>query len=192
MNKFLFFIVSLFVLIPTFAQETHHMKFMGITMDCDAESFSQKLIDEKGLAKSMFDSKNGVVLFGSFAGYDNCYFVIKGNVNIPVYAVGVIFPPQNTFLSVKSQYNTLKMNLISKYGNPVSCEEVFRNGEPLTDNDRLKEIKEGNAIFETIFHVEEGFIKLQMTSSDNDGNSHIIYIDNENAKLQSQKTLDDL
>lgn len=171
---------------------TQHMKFMGIPMDCDANTFAKKLEEEKGLKRGDYGNTEKPTLLGDFSGYKDCFFIIYGEGNNPIGAVGVIFQKQETFQLLLSQYQTMKTRLMTKYGKPTTEVEGFQNYEPSTDYGKLRELREGNAMFETNFILDEGQIKLQMCCVDLYGYLQLLYIDFKNAIIQNDKTLDDL
>ena len=102
-------------------------------------------------------------------------------------------PMQETFSLLKSQYQTMKNRLMTKYGKPDTEVEGFRDYEPSSDYGRMRELREGNAKFECSFLFKEGMIKLMMTSVDYTGGYiQMFYIDFKNAIKANEDTLDDL
>lgn len=191
--KVLLSIWALLLSLSVQAQDlTQHMKFMGIPMDCDANTFANKLVKEKGLKRGDYANTEKPTLLGDFSGYKDCFFIIDGEGNNPIGAVGVIFQKQETFQLLLSQYETMKTRLITKYGKPTTEVEGFRNYEPPTDFGKLRELREGNAKFETNFILDEGQIRLLMCCVDLHGYLQLLYIDFKNAIIQNDKTLDDL
>lgn len=175
------------------ADEVTHMKFMGLPMDCDAETFSKRLVKEKGLVKGDYGNTDQLTLKGTFSGYKNCFVIVGAEGSGNVENVGVIMPTEESFSLLKSQYQTLKLRLITKYGRPETEEEGYRDYEPSTDYGRMRELREGNAKFETMFLFKEGMIKLMMTSVDYTGGYiQLIYIDFKNSMKSHDRTLDDL
>lgn len=171
---------------------TQHMKFMGIPMDCDANTFAKKLEKEKGLKRADYAKTEKTILLGDFSGYKDCYFIIEGEGDNPIGGVGVIFQNQETFQLLLSQYQTMKRRLMTKYGKPTTEEEGFHDYEPSTDYGKLRELREGNAKFKTSFILDEGEIILQMCCIDLYGYLQLTYIDFKNAIKENDKTLDDL
>ena len=192
--KKLFATLILMLSISVNAKEpSQHMKFMGIPMDCDVETFAKKLSKEKGLKRGDFGNTDRPTLLGSFSGYKDCIFILEGEGDNPIGMVGVIFPMQESFILLRSQYQTMKSNLTTKYGSPTNEEEGFFDYEPSTDYGRMRELREGNAKFETSFVTDEGLIKMQMCSVDiSGGYLQILYVDMNNAAKQNEKSLDDL
>ena len=178
--------------LPDIPSEVTHMKFMGIPMDCDAESFAKRLEKEKGLVRGNYANTDKPTLKGTFSGYKDCFFIVTGDGG-NVGNVGVIMPLQETFYLLKSQYQTMKTRLITKYGIPDTEEEGFRDYEPSSDLGRMRELREGNAKFECSFKLKEGMIKLMMASVDYTGGYvQLLYIDFKNAIQATDSTLDDL
>lgn len=170
-----------------------HMKFMGIPMDCDVETFAKRLVKQKGLERDKYGTTDQIILKGKFSGYNNCFFILPAdNVN-KISSIGVILPMNSSFQIVKTHYQTLKNRLITKYGTPTREEEGFGDYEPSTDFSRIREIREGNAKFETTFVTAQGLIKIQIVSVDiNGAYVQLIYYDEENASKRNDDTLDDL
>ena len=171
---------------------TQHMKFMGIPMDCDTRTFANKLVKEKGLKKEAYGSTEDITLKGDFSGYKDCRFFLKGEENCPISGVGVIFKESESFNIVHSQYQTLKSRLQKKYGEPISVVETFKDYEPSTDYGKLRAIRDGEAVFEATFYLEEGLIKLQILSISYIGYIQLIYYDAINASHENDKAIDDL
>ena len=174
----------------TFAQGSH-MKFMGIPMDCDTKTFAQKLVKEKGLKRIDFEKGNTVTLKGEFSGYDDCTFFLRDNGGL-IDNVGVVFKERSSFASLHAQFNIMKRRLQTKYGEPSTDEETFKDYEPLTDMGKITALQEGNAFFETEFILEEGMIILTMKAVQYTPYLQLIYMDRENSENQHDKTLDDL
>lgn len=173
--------------------EVAHMKFMGIPMDCDAESFSKRLVKEKGLIKGDFADTDSPTLRGTFSGYKDCIILVGSGRGGNVEHIGVVMPMKESFSLLKSQYQTLKSKLITKYGKPDNEVEGFGNYEPSSDFMRMNELREGNAKFECTFIFEEGLIKLMMASVDISGGFiQLIYIDFKNSMKSNESDLDDL
>lgn len=178
---------------PVKPDEVTHMSFMGIPMDCDAETFSKRLVKEKGLVRGNFADTDRPTLKGTFSGYKDCFFIIGADDGDNVSNVGIIMPMQETFSLLKSQYQTMKNRLMTKYGKPDTEVEGFRDYEPSSDYGRMRELREGNAKFECSFLFKEGMIKLMMTSVDYTGGYiQMFYIDFKNAIKANEDTLDDL
>lgn len=191
--KVLLSILTLFLSLSLQAQETtQHMRFMGIPMDCDAETFAQKLVKEKGLKRDSHADSSTIVLKGDFSGYKDCSFFIRGIRNNPIGAVGVVFKEKESFYLVHSQYQTLKSKLQKKYGEPSSVDESFNGYEPSTDMGKLRAIQEGDAKFSVDFILDEGIINLQINSIDYNGYLQLIYYDKENVIEEIDKSMDDL
>ena len=179
--------------LPTTPGDVSHMKFMGIPMDCDAETFSKRLEQEKGLVRGNFIDTEMPTLKGTFSGYKDCIIIVYAEEGGNVANVGIIMPMQEAFSLLKSQYETLKTRLITKYGRPDNEEEGFKDYEPSTDYGRMRELREGNAKFECSYMFKEGMIRLMMASVDyNGGYIQMFYIDFNNAIKANDSTLDDL
>lgn len=171
--------------------ESIHMKFMGIPMDCGIESFAKKLESEKGLRRIEYDRTDALVLTGSFAGYNDCSITLLGDSN-SVISVAVSFPAKDMWSLIYPTYTAIKSNLEAKYGEPTSVNESFGEFEPSTDFGKLNAIKEGNASFETLFDVRGGRLLLQILSKYGLGFVLLQYVDVINLMEQQRGAINDL
>jgi hypothetical protein len=108
---FLFLVVALMALSAHSQTESEHMKFMGIPIDGTLDEFKSKLM-AKGFEPDLEDK---VVLYGTFAGFDNCIIICYSNkTNNQMYAVVVVFPNTYDWQTLASRYYNLKNRLIKK------------------------------------------------------------------------------
>lgn len=142
-------------------KESSHMKFMGIPMDCcGVKAFAKKLEKEKGLKRiGKPEHFEGLNLEGSFAGYNNCTFLLIGDSK-KIATAGVFLPKHEVWTNVYSNYSVLKNKLETKYGEPSFVEESFGEYEPSTDTGKMIAIRDGNANFKSKFNAEGGYITL--------------------------------
>lgn len=115
--------VILWTGISCFAQ-TQHTKFMGIDMNCTISTFTSKL-KGKGFVQDMTASHdNHIVMKGLFAG-EKVKVEIQGAAKTHIVcSVNVCF-----FLSTRYSYESLRSELLEKYGNDYQEFSKVKEGE---------------------------------------------------------------
>ena len=113
MKKNLFF--TLFLVLLFAGTNSQDIKFMGLDLNTNFETFCQKL-KEKGLVLEA--SKLTTKEFkGTFAGYKNCEFIITCTDNTKVVkSVEVIFPFDNDEYERNRAWNDIIKQYEAKYG----------------------------------------------------------------------------
>lgn len=151
------------------------MKFMGIDIDGNAQSFEQKLI-EKGFEK--FDYVNNCYT-GRFSGHDCHIFFFLTDRSHVVYKVCAMFDDLS-----EDDMTTLCANLVVKYGKKES-EDVFSNVKFDVFNEHLK----------LVIDTDEGvimFLFLPSETAQNGGNWSLLYFDLQNDKKNKEEAFSDL
>lgn len=193
MKKLLTIIVLMLSISAQAQESSKHLKFMGIPMDCNAETFAKRLVREKKLIRKTPPIETETpILMGEFSNHKDCTFFVHGKENDLVSGVTVTIVHEEKFSILYTEYQTMKRRLETKYGKPTIVDEYFLNGEPSTDYGRMRELTEGNAKFEVTYVLEEGIVKMSMSSIDDIGRISILYVDKENALIENNKALDDL
>lgn len=118
-------VVTLFLLMSftlTFAQSSEHLKFKGVPIDGTLSEYVSKM---KQAGFQLVEIDDGVALLeGEFAGYRDCMVGVKTLQKLDlVYEVSVIFPMQNEWSGLNDNYESLKLMLSQKYGEPIECVE---------------------------------------------------------------------
>ena len=139
-----------------------HFKFKDIPIDGLLNNFVDKL--KKVNFKVIDITENEALLIGDFAG-KKAHVYVQSSSKI-VYGVTVIFETQDTWNSLKTQYDNVKSNLKAKYGEPKESTEIFNNSIYEKAGMELYALKEEKCTFRTIFMTENGngLINLKISS----------------------------
>jgi len=194
------FLTSLFCLLlatTSFAQDNtdtiEHLTFKRVPIDGTLTDYVSKM---KKSGFVLISIEDGVAMLkGDFAGYKGCVIgAATLNGKDLVSKITVIFPEQNAWSLLSSNYFNLKELLIEKYGEPSVVVEKFDTYlEPDDDKAKMYEVGMNRCIFLTTFELENGIIQL---SIGNDGLSSsfvlLTYHDKINSEKIRQKAIDDL
>ena len=125
MKKTVITLCLLFLAIGIFAQdslrEEDHLKFMGIPICGDVQSFSRKLIDRTNATPSGYS--NGLNSFkGEFAGYNADIHVCYNKKNKEVYTAYSVVDNKEKEKAI-SVYNEFKTLLLKKYPDSITEED---------------------------------------------------------------------
>jgi hypothetical protein len=181
--------------ISTFAQSSEHMSFKGVPIDGTLNEYVAKM---KQSGFQYLGAEDGTaILNGDFAGYKNCHIGVSTLKKIDlVHKIGVIFPNQETWSRLSSNYSDLKQMLTEKYGNPNDEAELFDVKPyqlPLDDNMKMHQVGMDNCKFYTVWKTDKGDIEL---SIDHSGFTScfvkVVYFDKINSAIISEKVKDDL
>lgn len=197
MKSFLTALFIAFLAIATFAQENEsnedHMTFKGVPIDGTLEKYVSKM---KQSGFSHIGTNAGVAMLkGDFAGYKDCVVGVATLKQLDLVSrVTVIFPENDTWSSLSSNYYQLKELLTEKYGEPSEVVEKFDTyKEPDDDNSKMHEVQFDNCKYTTFFETDKGTIQLSI-----DHESVIScfvtlsYFDKTNSKLIREKAKGDL
>ena len=116
------FIFVIIFALSSFAQTTEHLKFKGVPIDGTLSEYIAKM-NQAGF--QLVETDDGEALLeGEFAGYRDCMVGVKTlQKQDLVYEVSVIFPMQNEWSGLNDNYESLKLMLSQKYGEPIECVE---------------------------------------------------------------------
>ena len=179
----------------TFAQTSEHMSFKGVPIDGTLNEYVAKM---KQSGFQYLGAEDGTALLnGDFAGYKNCHVAVTTLKKIDlVHKIGVIFPNQETWSRLYSNYSDLKQMLTEKYGNPNEEVELFDVKPfqlPLDDNMKMNQVGMDNCKFFTVWKTDKGEIQL---SIDHSGFTScfvkVVYFDRINSAIINEKAKDDL
>ncbi len=196
--KDIIMLVAIFALtvIASSAQVTtdasNHLVFKGVPIDGTLQEYIIKM-EKNGFAR--IRTEDGVSLLkGDFASYKNCTVgVVTLKQKDLVSKITVMFPEQDTWSSLSSNYFSLKEMLTEKYGEPLDFVEKFDGLEPDDDNSRMHNVKFDNCKYYTTYKTEKGTIQL---SIDHDGVTScfvlLTYHDKINSSIIKKKAIDDL
>lgn len=101
------------------------------------------------------------IVKGNFASYDDCIVGVVKKKNA-VSQVTVTFPERDTWLSLSSNYFSLKEMLTEKYGKPSDSVEEFVGSAPGDNNTRIYEVKSDRCNYYSTYETEKGSIQLSI------------------------------
>jgi len=192
-SKFLTTIIFFFTIVSfSLGQTSDHMTFKGVPIDGTLNDYVAKM---KLNGFTQIHSEDGVaILKGDFASYKNCTVGVatlkqKDLVN----KITVMFPENETWSSLSSDYFSLKEMLTEKYGEPSDYVEKFDGLEPDDDNSRMHDVKFDRCKYYTTYKTEKGTIQL---SIEHDGVTScfvlLTYHDKINSDIIKKKAIGDL
>lgn len=200
MKKMKVVLTSLFCFVLTmisFAQNntdtTEHMTFKGVPIDGTLNEYVSKM---KQSGFTLIGTEDGVAMLkGDFAAYKGCIIgvaTLKGKDLVS--KITVIFPEQETWSSLSSNYYNLKELLTEKYGEPTEIVEKFDTySEPDDDGDRMHAVKMDNCKYYTTYELENGSIQISIDhQSVMSCFVRLAYFDKINSEKVRQKAIDDL
>jgi hypothetical protein len=193
-------LISLFCFVLTmtsFAQNntdtTEHMTFKGVPIDGTLNEYVSKM-KQSGFA--LIGTEDGVAMLkGDFAAYKGCIIgvaTLKGKDLVS--KITVIFPEQEAWSSLSSNYYNLKELLTEKYGEPSETVEKFDTySEPDDDIAKMREVGMDRCKYFTTFELENGSIQLSIENGGFlSGFVMLSYYDKINSEKIRQKAIDDL
>ena len=148
--------IALFGLVATSAQEKKHLEFEGVSIDGTVQEVVEKLI-KKGYKLE----KGSAILRGKVMGKKAKVTVASTPDGNMVYLVLVDFDVKKTWENVRTCYESMKMQLRARYGDPVLYKEEFDS--PLAEADPIKALQYGNCTFICHYQAPGGEIVLTMT-----------------------------
>ena len=187
--------LAVIMAMSTFAQTSEHMSFKGVPIDGTLNEYVAKM---KQSGFQYLGAEDGTaILNGDFAGYKNCHIGVSTLKKIDlVHKLGVIFPNQETWSRLSSNYSDLKQMLTEKYGKPNEEAELFDVKPyqlPLDDNMKMNQVGIDNCKFFTVWKTDKGEIQL---SIDHIGFTScfvkVVYFDRINSAIINEKDKDDL
>ncbi len=167
MKKIFLVIVSIMLTMTAFAQnkqESEHLSFKGVPIDGTLKAYTEAM---KSAGFTYLGTQDGVsILQGDFAGYRGCTIGVSTLKKLDlVSTIGVIFPEQETWSSLYSNYSFLKEMLTKKYGEPTDETERF-DSSPNDDGSRMYELEMDRCKYYTIFSTPKGDIELSLQHND--------------------------
>jgi len=173
-------------------ESSAHLTFKGVPIDGTLREYTVKM-EKNGFTQ--MGTEDGVsILKGDFASYKNCVIGVatlkqKDLVN----RITVIFPEQDTWSGLSSNYFSLQEMLTEKYGDPSDKVERFDGYEPRDDNSKINNIKMDRCKYYTTYETERGTIQL---SVEHDGiikcYVQLSYYDRINGEIIRKNALGDL
>ena len=195
MKKTISFFAIIFAFFSiAFAQEkkSNHLTFKGVPLDGTLNEYVLKMKKSGFIQRA---TKEGlVILEGDFASYKNCTVGVstlksKDLVN----KIVVLFPEQDSWSALSSNYFNLKELLSQKYGQPSDSREEFQSHTPDNDGSKMTAVELGYCKYYSTYETENGTIQL---SIDTKGYKNcfvtLAYFDKINGEKIKQEALNDL
>lgn len=173
-------------------ESSTHLAFKGVPIDGTLREYISKM-EKNGF--TLIRSEEGIALLrGDFATYKNCTVgVATLKQKDLVSFITVMFPEQNTWSSLSSDYFTLKGMLTEKYGKPSDYVEKFDGSQPNDDVSKMYAVQFDRCKYYTLYETEKGSIQL---SIEHDGVTSCFvllrYQDKINSDAIKAKAMEDL
>jgi hypothetical protein len=193
MKRIILTIIFALTTVSGIAQTSEHLSFKGVQIDGKLDEYVFKM---KQNGFTHLGTQKGIAsLNGDFAGYKNCTVGVSTLTQSDlVYKISVLFPEQDRWSGLSTNYFELKQMLIEKYGNPKDEVEKFDgNSEPKDDNSKIYQVKFDRCKYYSIWKTEKGEIQLSIDHNNFSGcNVKLIYLDKINGDRIKTKAKDDL
>ena len=191
-NLFTLFFTCLLFAGSIFAQQ--HLSFKGVPIDGTLKAYTDAMIKAGFHYEGTYDGV--AALSGDFAGHKGCTIGVYTLKNLDVVSfISVLFPDQETWTSLKSEYETLKSMLTEKYGEPEESKEFFTTHIGNYENFLVMHaLKEEKFEWYTNFSTELGTIKLTISEGEeySTGRVVLVYMDKANGEKVRNAAMDDL
>lgn len=191
-TKFFKTIILLFI-IPVFAysQTSEHLSFKGVPIDGTLSEYVSKM---KQVGFTYVKTDGGVaILKGDFASYKDCIVgvaTLKGKDLVS--KITVIFPTQESWSMLSSNYFNLKEMLTEKYGHPSESVEEFSSYEPDSDGSKMTQVHLDACKYFSTYETAKGNIQLSIKGNISSAFVILTYFDKINSNIIKAKAKDDL
>ena len=167
MKNLLFLYFLLFTPIICFGQDKQqdkHIKFRDVELKGHVLDFVSELQKLDYTLTSIDKEGSTVIMKGKFIGRDCELYILASARTKTVWKVAVYFDKSNNWPFLKTDYTTLKEQISEKYKKPVKSFEFF--SKPYADGDghELQALKKDKCTYSTYWKLNEGFVKLSITS----------------------------
>jgi len=176
--------------------DTHlsdHLTFKGVPIDGSLSEFVSEM-KKKGF--TMLGAEDGMALLeGDFAAFKKCTLgIVTLKQKDLVSKATVIFPSQDTWSSLSSDYFTLKELLTEKYGEPSDVVEEFQTHSQVIDNNyKMFIVRNNECNYYTTYETEKGTIRLSIEYKNFFGSFVMLsYNDKINTEIIKTEALKDL
>lgn len=188
-----FFLTMAFTLTATliFAQTAEHLSFKGVPIDGTLNEYVAKM---KQSGFTMLGTEDGIAMLkGDFASYKGCIVgvaTLKGKDLVS--KISVIFPVQESWASLASNYFDLKEMLTEKYGQPSESVEKFPSYEPKDDGSKMTQVHLDACKYVTTYETDKGSIQLSIKGDISSAFVTLAYFDKINSNIIREKAKGDL
>ncbi|WP_295669294.1 hypothetical protein, partial [uncultured Mucilaginibacter sp.] len=167
MKKITITLIAVLTTIVSFAQtqvrtdSSVHLSFKGVPIDGKLSEYVLKM-KQNGFTQ-MGTEDEVAILKGDFASYKGCTVgvaTLKGKDLVS--KITVIFPAQESWSSLSSNYFNLKEMLTEKYGQPSESVEKFSSYEPNDDGSKMMEVHLDACKYVTTYETGKGSIQLSI------------------------------
>ena len=193
MKKIAITLLAVLTTIVSYAQNesSSHLSFKGVPID---GKLSEYILKMKQNGFTQMEAEVGVVMFkGDFASYKNCKVVVSTLKDKDLVSkITVIFPEQERWSSLSSNYFNLKEMLTEKYGQPTESVEKFSSFEPKDDGGKMAFVRIDNCKYITTYKTDKGSIQLSIKNDDSKAFVTLAYFDKVNGDIIRAKAKDDL
>lgn len=171
MKRLLLTICLLAFGLAAMAQEKPHLEFEGVAINGKVESVVSKL-----RTKGFKQVKGTSTLNGKVMGQKASVTVASTPDGETVYLILVNCDTKKNWETVHTCYESMKMQLMARYGDPVLFKEEFAS--PLAEADPMKALHYGNCTFTSHYSAPGGEIILTITK---DAVVQMYFVDTSNA-----------
>jgi len=191
-TKFLTTVIFLTTII-SFAQSqtSEHLAFKGVPIDGTLAEYVS-IMKQNGFTQ--IGTEDGVALLkGDFASYKGCIVgvaTLKGKDL--VNKITVIFPTQESWSSLASNYFNLKGMLTEKYGQRSESIEEFSSYEPKDDGSKMRQVHFDACKYVTTYETDKGSIQLSIKGEISKAFVVLAYFDKINSDIIREKAKEDL
>ena len=197
MKKITITLIAALTVIVSFSQ-THvrtdssvHLSFKGVPIDGKLSEYVLKM-EQNGFTQ-IGTQDEVAILKGDFASYRGCTVGVASLKGKDLVSkITVIFPAQESWSSLSSNYFNLKEMLTEKYGQPSESVEKFSSYEPKDDGSKMIEVHLDACKYITTYETEKGSIQLSIKGNISSAFVVLSYFDKINSDIIRAKAKDDL
>lgn len=176
MKKLLLAAAALLLALAAQAQGTKHLSFEGISLEGEYNTFTQ-IMRRNGFRFASKD-KQEPFMRGKVLGEQADVTILVTPKTYQVYMIMVSYPQRTGWETLKNQYDSMKMKMFARYGEPQMCVEQFSS--PLAENNPIAALEHGNCTFVSNYQVPGGEIIMSLSK---DARVQLYYMDAEGMKL---------
>lgn len=169
-----------FLLLAWAAAAQDHLKFEGMALEGPYDTFT-RIMRRNGFKFTGKDPREPFMR-GKVFGEQADVTILVTPRTYQVYMVMVSYPRRTGWQTLKNQYDSMKLKLYARYGEPVLTMEQFSS--PLAENNPLGALEAGNASFVCSYAAPGGEIILSLSQ---DARVQLHYMDAAGMKLAGQE-----
>lgn len=197
MKKITITLIAVLTSIVSFAQlqvrtdSSVHLSFKRVPID---GKLSEYVLKMKQNGFTQIGTEDDVaILKGDFASYKGCTVgvgTLKGKDLVS--KITVIFPAQESWSLLSSNYFNLKEMLTEKHGQPSESVEKFSSYEPESDGSKMTQVHLDACKYVTTYETDKGRIQLSIKGDISSAFVILAYFDKINGDIIRAKAKDDL